>query len=54
MSVTGQRPDGSRGPVEPLGPQGTVAKIEFWLRDRSRLPHLVRLLAWIDERGLRR
>lgn len=51
MSVGGQRPDGSWGPVEPLGPQGVVAKVEFWLRAR-RVPVLPRLLAWWDERGL--
>ena len=53
MNVMGQRPDGSWGPVEPIGPQGIVAKVEFWLRARNRLPRLVRLLAWFDERGLR-
>ena len=48
----GQRADGTWAPVEPLGPQGVVAKVEFWLRARGRLPRLVRLLAWWDERGL--
>lgn len=52
MNVMGQRPDGTWAEVEPLGPQGIVAKIEFWLRARG-VPVLPRLLAWWDERGLR-
>lgn len=36
-----------------IGPQGPIAKLEFWLRDGGRLPRVVRALAWIDELGLR-
>lgn len=41
-----------KGGTQGLGPQGIVAKVEFWLRARKRLPRLVRLLGWLDERGL--
>ena len=36
-----------------IGPQGAVAKVEFWLRAHRRLARVVRALAWIDELGLR-
>jgi hypothetical protein len=48
-----QLPDGRWVPATPIGPQGVVAKVEFWLREHHRLPRLVRLLAWVDELGLR-
>lgn len=52
MSVYGQRPDGSWAPAEPLGPQGRIARLEFWLRDRGH-HRLARILGEIDEFPLR-
>lgn len=44
--------DGNWVPAEPLGPQGIVAKVEFWLRAHNRLPWLANLLGRWDERNL--
>lgn len=46
-----QNTDGSWSPAVPLGPQGMVANIEFYLRSKGmkRLPDL--LARW-DERNL--
>jgi hypothetical protein len=49
--ISKQNPDGTWTPAEPMGPQGPIAKVEFWLRARG----WTRLAAWlglIDERGL--
>jgi hypothetical protein len=49
--VMTQDEDGNWVEAVPLGPQGPVAKLEFWLRDRgwTRLSHI---LGRFDERGL--
>lgn len=54
MTNQQQNPDGSWGPATPLGPQGIVAKIEFWLRRHNKLPRVVDALARFDERKLGR
>lgn len=51
IMVHQQRPDGSWGPATPIGPQGPIAKVEFWLRARG-WTRLANLLGRIDERGL--
>lgn len=48
-----QNPDGSWSDATPLGPQGPVAKVEFWLRHRGATG-LANLLARWDERKLGR
>jgi hypothetical protein len=52
MQNMAQLKDGRWVEAEPLGPQGVVARVEFWLRARNRLPRVVRALARWDERGL--
>jgi hypothetical protein len=51
MNVSQQNPDGSWSEAEPLGPQGKIAKLEFWLRGNgfTRIPNA--LARW-DERKL--
>lgn len=46
-----QNTDGSWSPAEPIGPQGVVAKVEFWLR-RHGFKRLANALGSWDERGL--
>lgn len=43
--------DGNWVPAEPLGPQGWVAKVEFWLRARG-FKRISNLLGRWDERNL--
>jgi hypothetical protein len=51
MPVSRQLADGSWVEATPLPPQGPVAKVEFWLRDRG-FRRLSRFLGRIDELGL--
>lgn len=46
-----QNRDGSWSEAEPIGPQGWVAKLEFWLRGNgfTRIPNM---LGRLDERKL--
>ncbi len=53
--MTTYRWDTERGwvPAEPMGPQGPVARLEFWLRARG-WRRLSAALGRLDERGLGR
>lgn len=47
-----QNADGTWSEAVPLGPQGWVAKLEFWLRAKG-CRRVAALLGRWDERGLR-
>lgn len=51
MSMHQQNEDGSWSEAKPIGPQGIVAKLEFWLRNRGFKRISNALGAW-DERKL--
>jgi hypothetical protein len=51
MPTLQQNPDGTWSPVKPLGPQGPVARLEFWLRARG-FRRIARFLGRVDEIGL--
>lgn len=46
-----QNEDGSWSPATPIGPQGVVAKVEFWLRSKGFVT-VPNLLGKWDERNL--
>lgn len=51
MGVQKHNQDGSWSDAEALGPQGTVAKLEFWLRAKG-LKRIPNAMARWDERKL--